>query len=77
MLCATAEVPKIAAGLLRHTGRRKAMTKLVIGLLLVSVAVAGSACAIVPLGYPGVYAPGPVIVAPGHGWGGHHRRWGW
>ena len=40
------------------------MNKLVIGLLLVSVAVAGSACAIVPLGYPGVYAPGPVIVRP-------------
>jgi hypothetical protein len=61
----------------------KSMTRLVIGLLLASVAVAGSACAIVPLygpGYgPGVYAPGPVIVAPGYGygWGGRHRRWGW
>jgi hypothetical protein len=58
----------------------KAMTKLVIGLLLASVAVAGSACAIVPLYGPGVYAPGPVIVAPGYGYGyggGRHRRWGW
>ena len=53
------------------------MDKLVIGLWLASVAVAGSACAIVPLGYPGVYAPGPVIVAPGYGGGWHHRRWGW
>jgi hypothetical protein len=55
------------------------MNKLLSGLLLVVVAVAGSSCAIVPIGYPGVYAPGPVIVAPGYGygWGGRHRRWGW
>ena len=50
------------------------MNKLVIGLLLASVAVAGSACAIVPLGDPGVYAPGPVIVAPGYDGGWHPRR---
>ena len=52
-----------------------AMTKLVIGLLLASVTVAGSACVVVPLGYPGpgVYAPGPVIVAPSVGWGWQRR----
>ena len=66
-----------ASSSVRQSRRSKAMNKLVIGLLLASVAVAGSACAIVPLGYPGVYAPGPVIVAPGYGGGWHHRRWGW
>jgi hypothetical protein len=53
------------------------MNKLVaIGLLLASVAVASSACVVVPLGGypgPGVYAPGPVIVAPSVGWGWQRR----
>ena len=59
------------------------MNRLLIGLLLAVVAVGGSACAVVPLGYPGgqaVYAPGPaVVVVPGHHvvYGPHPRRWYW
>ena len=61
------------------------MIKLLSGLLLASVAVAASACAIVPLGYPGpgpaVYAPGPppVVYAPGPYtvYRPYPRRWYW
>ena len=59
------------------------MNRLLSGLLLAVVAVAGSACAVVPVGYPGgpaVYAPGPrLVVVPGPHvvYGPHPRRWYW
>lgn len=58
------------------------MSKMLVGLVLAVVAVAGSACAVVPVGYPGpaVYAPpGPVVVVPGpHAvYRPYPRRWYW
>ena len=58
------------------------MSKMLVGLLLVMVAVAGAACAVVPVGYPGpaVYAPsGPVVVVPGPNvvYRPYPRRWYW